>query len=548
MSKPLLTLTVIARNEEATLERCLASCRPLVDDIVVVDTGSADATPTIARRLGARVFTRLWDDDFSAARNFAIEQVRTPWILTVDADEELKSADIPALRSLLADTVDTGGPDGFAVRVDNKIDGGSVAPFHLVRVFRNRPEIRYSGRIHEEVTTSLARLHGGPVAPPILPLVLLHDGYLREVRTGHDKRERNLRLLQRALKNDSRQALLQFALARELLLTSGERIFPGEGFAEAVTALTRAHAAAQSEDAPEHLALFILTTLAGALTADARPTEALEILAGVARQKHRSGNGPSRHIPASRALVEFTYGRALLAAAGEDKVGLENAAARFASLAGKEIDAGFIDVDTRVCDVFAMERQAEALGRIGMRAEAHSLLEGAASAAPGYAGPRVRRAELYLRHGETRRGFESYREALEADCYDPEAWLGVARLLRLLGEREQALDSVDNALGLVPLWDQAILEKATIRFLQDAPGEVMTEWSVYRDMSAVADVACLMAEGLAGQPLTGLGDWPAEIVQRSMLSITMGLRAGKRSDLLDRVKTCAGPAPSQRAG
>ena len=70
---PLVSLCVIARNEAATLGRCLESVRELADELIVVDTGSADATPEVARRAGARVISSVWEDDFSRARNRALD-------------------------------------------------------------------------------------------------------------------------------------------------------------------------------------------------------------------------------------------------------------------------------------------------------------------------------------------------------------------------------------------------------------------------------------------------------------------------------------------
>ena len=100
---PKLTLCVIARDEEAMLPDCLASVRGVVDEIVVVDTGSKDATPAIAANAGARVVERAWDDDFSAARNAGLEACSGDWVLVLDADERLAPGAGKALRRALRD-------------------------------------------------------------------------------------------------------------------------------------------------------------------------------------------------------------------------------------------------------------------------------------------------------------------------------------------------------------------------------------------------------------------------------------------------------------
>jgi tetratricopeptide (TPR) repeat protein len=529
MSEPLLTLCVIARNEEATIERCLESARPLVDDIVVVDTGSADATRSIAKRMGARVYSHPWENDFSTARNCSLEQARTPWILVMDCDEEIAEVTAEALRNSLATT----DAEAFSVRIDNMTDGGGVASFRAVRLFRNRPEIRYRGRIHEEVTSALAELAGGPVSPSPAPLVLNHEGYVKGGTPSAEKRERNLQILRRALKTDPRQAMLNFALAREMLIVSGERIFPGVGFPEALEALNRALQAAEEESVPAHLAVRITATLASAMISDFQPGVAEELLDGLERRADVRALAAD---DAGRLLIDFTRARAILAGAGEDRDRLERAASLFAALIDRPMRPGFTDVDARICGVFAMERQAEALGRLGRLDEALVIMERATTSNPCYGGPLVRRAELELLHGRPQEALKSYSLALKADGYDPEAWLGIGRLLNALGETDQALDSISNALRLVPVWGQALLEQATARLLRDLPQEVLAEQSAYREMSPEADTTCLVAEILSDQPVTGLQDWSPQSIDRSLVSIAMSLTTGGRQDLLERLK------------
>src|ERR1035438_2826655 len=98
-----VSLCMIVRNEERNLPRCLDSVRGLAREIVVVDTGSTDATPNIAARYGGGVlsfdFTPV---DFAAARNRAIARASSPWILMLDADERLDPAGAPMIETLLA--------------------------------------------------------------------------------------------------------------------------------------------------------------------------------------------------------------------------------------------------------------------------------------------------------------------------------------------------------------------------------------------------------------------------------------------------------------
>ncbi|MFQ5766695.1 MAG: glycosyltransferase [Acidobacteriota bacterium] len=559
MKLPSLAVCVIARNEEENMERCLASVRSLADEIIVVDTGSIDATPVIAESMGARVVSSAWEMDFSRARNEALEQVRSGWVLMVDADEQVTDCDPADLKSKL-----TGAPDGmdaFSVRIDNLLDGGGAASFRAVRLFRSHKDIRYRGVIHEDVTRSLMERNGRPVCPGQAPLTLTHWGYLRGERVRQNKARRNLKLLERAVGADPRQALMRFMLARELLIVSGERIFPGDRFQEAVENLLKAREAAVAEGVPEHLRCGILATLAAAYTADARPDRALEVL-GISFQRPASGDvlppgassGCSKNLPEkvdpaspSGVALAFARGRAWLAAAGEDKDKLRLAARLLGDLQERRPAVGFLDLDSRVTGIFAMERQAEALGRLGEKKRAMVLLKTAADLADSYAGPLIRQAELHLLEGEVQQGFKAYADALGRDDHDPEAWLGTARLLNVLGERNQASDCVGHALSLVPLWGQALVEQAVTRFLQGDAGMLLEEQSRLRLASPEADVVCLLAEALDGRPLTGIRPWPNRSVARAMMSVTQGLVSGGRPDLLRRLQEVL-PNPGEGQG
>src|SRR4051794_7642346 len=82
-----VALVMIARDEARCIERCLASVRAHVDEMLVLDTGSTDGTPELARCAGARVASFAWCDDFAAARNAALVLADADWSLVLDADE-----------------------------------------------------------------------------------------------------------------------------------------------------------------------------------------------------------------------------------------------------------------------------------------------------------------------------------------------------------------------------------------------------------------------------------------------------------------------------
>jgi glycosyltransferase involved in cell wall biosynthesis len=152
-----LSLCMIVKNEECNLRRCLDSVRSLTNNFVIVDTGSTDATLGIATHYGAEVipfdFTRV---DFAAARNCAIERARGQWILVLDADETLTPDSAPKIEKLIA----VGANDGYFLERHNHASD-SKSPFtdYVVRLFPNRPNYRYRGRVHEIIDASI--LSGG---------------------------------------------------------------------------------------------------------------------------------------------------------------------------------------------------------------------------------------------------------------------------------------------------------------------------------------------------------------------------------------------------
>jgi tetratricopeptide (TPR) repeat protein len=201
-----LSLTMIVKNEAATLDHCLVSVRDLVDEIVVVDTGSHDATPNIARRHGARVFEMPWPDSFAAARNESLRHATGQWLLWLDADEYLDETNRAKLRALLAQLPD----DNTAYVMDQRSHAatGSATLVGQVRLFRNHPAIRWDYRVHEQILPSLKRAGH---AVRFTDLAIDHSGYL-DPALRHKKLERNLRLLHLDLAERPNDAFTLFNL------------------------------------------------------------------------------------------------------------------------------------------------------------------------------------------------------------------------------------------------------------------------------------------------------------------------------------------------
>jgi glycosyltransferase involved in cell wall biosynthesis len=152
---------MIVKNEERSLAKTLDSVRGLAGEIVIVDTGSNDATPRVAAHYGANVipfdFTVV---DFAAARNRAIANARGRWILMLDADETLDPATAPEIERLAALDENAGY---FLERHNRWSDSGTSTMDYVVRLFPNGPGYRYRGRVHETIDASIlaagGRLH-----------------------------------------------------------------------------------------------------------------------------------------------------------------------------------------------------------------------------------------------------------------------------------------------------------------------------------------------------------------------------------------------------
>src|SRR5262249_28419322 len=159
------------RDNERTIAPCLESIRPWVDEMIVVDTGSTDRTPELCRELGAKLFHFPWCDDFSAARNRSLDLAAGEWIFWMDSDDTIPEACGRKLREL----ADGQHPDhilGYVLQVhcpsSNDVAGLAhsrdprldVTVVDHIKLFRNRPDLRFEHRIHEQILPAIRRAGG----------------------------------------------------------------------------------------------------------------------------------------------------------------------------------------------------------------------------------------------------------------------------------------------------------------------------------------------------------------------------------------------------
>jgi tetratricopeptide (TPR) repeat protein len=210
-----ISLCMIVKNEERFLAQALRSAQDVVDEMIVVDTGSTDRTIEIAKSFGAIVLERQWRNDFAWARNQALEHASKRWILALDADEEImpncKSA-LVALKNVPADRM------ALWVRIHNRSDdytGTGDMSHALIRVFPNDPNIRYRGLIHEFATyeNDPDGLSGVPS-----PIAIVHHGYVKEVVEAREKGARNLAIVKAAAEKEPDDAFHWFNLGTTAFL------------------------------------------------------------------------------------------------------------------------------------------------------------------------------------------------------------------------------------------------------------------------------------------------------------------------------------------
>ena len=208
-----ISLCMIVRNEEKYLAECLESVGPIVNEMVIVDTGSTDNTPAIAQRFGARVHYFEWQDDFAMARNKAMSLASGPCILVMDADEVISARDLPRIRFLVKNSK----AHGFRFILRNYEKNSRLAnmvlntgeypeekgflgylPASLIRLFRKADDIYFSGRLHEVLDDSFSRC-GKCVEETGIPIH--HFGAGRDPEHQLEKVELYRRLAEKKLAN-----------------------------------------------------------------------------------------------------------------------------------------------------------------------------------------------------------------------------------------------------------------------------------------------------------------------------------------------------------
>ncbi len=511
-----LSLCMIVKDEEEMLPRSLAAARDAVDEIIVVDTGSSDATIAIARSFGAEVIEREWTGSFADARNASFAAAGGDWLLYLDADEVLADDAAPLLREL---TSHTWREAFYLVETHHtgELGDGTAVTHNALRMFRNRPEYRFEGRLHEQIAQRLPA--GQPERIELSRVRVDHYGYLGVVRDGREKSRRNIELLRAQLAESEATPFLCFNLGSELAAAGDaegareqfERAWemvgddPGRaelGYLPSLSVrlvkslrVTDRHEEAAAR-AAEGLELFPeLTDLVFELALLARaggdPNRAAELL----EECLRRGDAPSRHSPTvgcgsyialvKLAEVEVERGDAeraerLLRQCLRDHPGylgsvLPLADAMLRRDVPPETVVATIEAGAREVTPSVRFMTATALYEAGWPAQAEPLYRAVTEAQPGNDFARLALAETLL-------SIRRYREA--ADC--------AAAVTADAGCAEAAARSELFALHLAGEPSAAASERAERRRLDAAEIALFTAWAEARSGVAYPplDPAC----------------------------------------------------------
>ncbi len=194
-----ISLCMIVKNEEKVLGRCLDSVQGVVDEMIIVDTGSQDQTVAIAKTYTDKVYTTKWEGDFSKARNTALEKATCKYCLVLDADEVLEGDAKSKLKAFVRQGKNEVGR--LTIRSTFMQDGKvSVASDCISRLFPTG--VRYVGAIHEQLDTKLQRSD--------LDVTVAHDGYL-----ANDRGPRNIPILLEEVRKNPDNVYMLYQLANQ---------------------------------------------------------------------------------------------------------------------------------------------------------------------------------------------------------------------------------------------------------------------------------------------------------------------------------------------
>nr|WP_275297846.1 glycosyltransferase [Clostridium sp. YIM B02551] len=203
---------MIVKDEEEYLATCLESAKDIVDEIIVVDTGSSDRTVAIAKSFNAKIHYYKWNNSFSEARNESLKYATKDWILILDADEELRNESVENFKKLLDGSLNEDTIYFFETLsyYGDSIDKASININLNPRLFKNNQGTHYEGEIHNQLIYSEKKY--GVICKDIK---IYHYGYLNKSIYTKNKQDRNINLLEEQIRKNPNNAFAHFNLGTE---------------------------------------------------------------------------------------------------------------------------------------------------------------------------------------------------------------------------------------------------------------------------------------------------------------------------------------------
>ena len=425
-----ISLCMIVKNEERFLENCLKSVQGLVDEIVIVDTGSTDSTVSIAHRYGAKVVDHIWKEDFSDARNISLKHATGDWVLWLDADEEIAPGAADRFRAAVLSAPPVVG--AYMVKIRNwltrpeRFEQGEMAVHHACRLFRLTSGVYFEGRIHEQNLRSLRQL--GFEQAWFDGLMLDHYGYAGEVMSSRNKHERFIRMLKREVEECPDEVYKPFHL-----FNLGNAYFTYGDMENTVECMAKA---AEDADPTEEYTVTLYAEWATALQRLKRSEEGLEVCA------------KADALGLQYAGIEFARGHCFLALLRYEEA--EKAFVKAIQF-GKAKGSSFSDTgDQGVSSYKAKYGEALALMGQDLYAECVSASEEALVLQPGLTDARLLKVDALKRLSRYVEAKYELETILKNQPDNDLAERNLALLNSRLNESEKAIPILEKYLSIAP--------------------------------------------------------------------------------------------------
>ncbi len=439
MKRKTVTLCLIARDEEATIGGAIKSVLALVDEIIVVDTGSRDNTAIIAEGYGARVVDMPWEGDFALARNKALDMASGDWVLVLDADEVLQTVRPVEFQRLLHDP----SAAAYILRITDGAGRPLAGACNRVRLFRNHPLLRFTYPVRENLETGLGaycRATGHRVQEADLEVI--NEGETPQRLQA--ARERDQRILHLARENQPQEPYFAYLVGRSGLNLLDDDVLPTAGVEKSLVELRQAwrlseRGAGKMTPAPSWLE-DLGCLLIGCHLAVGDTTEA-------------------RRLAADLLAIHPHRPQVILKAAAADLARLRSITGAGGSLECRQISARIESLLDRIDD---LPDRADPQSAESRRRRLYPLRF---------------RGELALLEGRISDAVVMFERALDLDPGYSFAWLGMAECCRYAGDRKRALKHYLHTVAGCPQNYRAWLWGSRLMREMDCPGNAQSWWN-----------------------------------------------------------------------